>query len=67
LAPQWVLSPMMAEMPGDCLALNGTSGYIDIKLRTRVMPTAFTLEHVDKSIAFNIERCETKMKQNEKK
>lgn len=33
---QYVLSP--SGLPGQCLALNGTSGHVDIRLRTAITP-----------------------------
>lgn len=41
---QMVLSP--AGLPGQCLPLNGSSGHVDIRLRTRTYVDAVTLEHV---------------------
>ena len=36
--------------PGSCWAFQGSQGYIIIELSTIIKPTAFTLEHVPKSL-----------------
>jgi SUN domain-containing protein 1/2 len=41
-------------MPGDCLALSGSTGYLDIRLRRAVVPTAVTLEHIAATVAFDL-------------
>ncbi len=35
--------------------LNGTNGFIDVKLRQAIHLTAFTLEHIPSSIAYEIQ------------
>ena len=40
--------------PGDCLALKGGSGFVDVKLRGPVAVDAVTLEHIPKAISYNI-------------
>lgn len=37
--------------PGDCWAFQGSSGYLVIGLSMRVVPTAFSLEHIPKSLS----------------
>lgn len=41
---QLVLSP--TGLPGQCLALEGAVGHVDIRLRAPITVTAVTLEHV---------------------
>ncbi|CAN8257124.1 unnamed protein product [Cochlearia groenlandica] len=47
-----MLSPSFGE-PGQCFALKGTNGYVQIRLRGPILPEAFTLEHVAKSVAYD--------------
>ncbi|WOG84306.1 hypothetical protein DCAR_0103489 [Daucus carota subsp. sativus] len=47
-----MLRPSFGE-PGDCFALKGSSGFVQIKLRTAIVPEAITLEHVAKSVAYD--------------
>ncbi|VVB13271.1 unnamed protein product [Arabis nemorensis] len=47
-----MLSPSFGE-PGQCFALKGSNGYVQIRLRGPIVPEAFTLEHVDKSVAYD--------------
>ncbi|KAK1277069.1 hypothetical protein QJS04_geneDACA003541 [Acorus gramineus] len=49
---QKMLEPSFGE-PGKCFALNGSSGFVEIKLKTGIIPEAVTLEHVAKSVAFD--------------
>lgn len=42
-----LLRPSFGE-PGQCFPLKGSSGFVQIKLRTAIVPEAVTLEHVDK-------------------
>ena len=42
-----MLRPSFGE-PGQCFALSGSSGFVQIKLRTGIVPEAVTLEHVAK-------------------
>uniref|UniRef100_A0A0D9XJK9 SUN domain-containing protein n=1 Tax=Leersia perrieri TaxID=77586 RepID=A0A0D9XJK9_9ORYZ len=49
---QKMLEPSFGQ-PGECFALQGSSGYVEIKLRTGIIPEAVTLEHVDKSVAYD--------------
>ncbi|KAL5224735.1 hypothetical protein ABZP36_011374 [Zizania latifolia] len=49
---QKMLEPSFGQ-PGECFALEGSSGYVEIKLRTEIIPEAVTLEHVDKSVAYD--------------
>ncbi|KAK9733093.1 hypothetical protein RND81_04G042900 [Saponaria officinalis] len=47
-----MLSPSFGE-PGMCFALKGSSGFVQIRLRTAIVPEAVTLEHVAKSVAYD--------------
>ncbi|CAH1449674.1 unnamed protein product [Lactuca virosa] len=47
-----MLQPSFGQ-PGECFPLKGDTGFVDIKLRTAVIPEAITLEHVSKSVAFD--------------
>lgn len=42
-----MLKPSFGE-PGQCFPLKGSSGFVQIKLRTAIVPEAVTLEHVSK-------------------
>lgn len=44
-----ILRPSFGE-PGECFPLKGSSGFVQIKLRTAIIPEAITLEHVAKVI-----------------
>lgn len=46
-----MLKPSFGE-PGQCFPLKGTSGFVQIRLRTAIIPEAVTLEHVAKVILF---------------
>lgn len=47
-----MLRPSFGQ-PGDCFPLKGSSGFVNIKLRTAIVPEAITLEHVAKSVAYD--------------
>ncbi|XP_030492314.2 SUN domain-containing protein 1 [Cannabis sativa] len=47
-----MLKPSFGE-PGQCFALKGSSGFVEIRLRKAIIPEAVTLEHVAKSVAFD--------------
>lgn len=47
-----MLKPSFGE-PGQCFALKGSNGYVQIRLRTAIVPEAVTLEHVDESVAYD--------------
>ncbi|CAN6443201.1 unnamed protein product [Victoria cruziana] len=47
-----MLEPSFGE-PGQCFPLKGGSGFVEIKLRTAIIPEAITLEHVAKSVAYD--------------
>ncbi|KAL3814327.1 hypothetical protein ACJIZ3_015595 [Penstemon smallii] len=47
--PQKMITPSFGE-PGKCLALDGGSGFVEIKLGSAIFPEAVTLEHVDESV-----------------
>ena len=48
---QKMLQPSFGE-PGQCFALRGCSGFVEIKLRTGIIPDSVTLEHVSKVLFF---------------
>ncbi|XP_062208208.1 SUN domain-containing protein 1-like [Phragmites australis] len=50
--PQKMLQPSFGE-PGQCFALQGSSGFVEIKLKTGIIPEAVTLEHVSKDVAYD--------------
>ncbi|XP_030450190.1 SUN domain-containing protein 1-like [Syzygium oleosum] len=47
-----MLKPSFGE-PGQCFPLKGSSGYVQVRLRTKIVPEAVTLEHVAKSVAYD--------------
>lgn len=47
-----MLQPSFGQ-PGECFPLKGDNGFVEIKLRTAVVPEAITLEHVSESVAFD--------------
>ncbi|KAG7946444.1 hypothetical protein I3843_14G039300 [Carya illinoinensis] len=47
-----MLRPSFGE-PGQCFALSSGSGFVQIRLRTAIVPEAVTLEHVAKSVAYD--------------
>ncbi|XP_074312363.1 SUN domain-containing protein 1-like [Silene latifolia] len=47
-----MLRPSFGE-PGMCFALKGSSGFVEIRLRTAIVPEAVTLEHVAKNVAYD--------------
>ncbi|XP_071737030.1 SUN domain-containing protein 1-like [Rutidosis leptorrhynchoides] len=47
-----MLQPSFGQ-PGECFPLKGDNGFVEIKLRTSIVPEAITLEHVSKSVAFD--------------
>ncbi|KAG8390578.1 hypothetical protein BUALT_Bualt01G0098100 [Buddleja alternifolia] len=47
-----IIRPSFGE-PGQCFPLKGASGFIEIRLRTAIIPDAVTLEHVAKSVAYD--------------
>ncbi|XP_059656425.1 SUN domain-containing protein 1-like [Cornus florida] len=47
-----MLRPSFGE-PGQCFPLKGSTGFVQIKLRTAIIPEAITLEHVAKSVAYD--------------
>ncbi|KAJ6844436.1 protein SAD1/UNC-84 domain protein 2-like [Iris pallida] len=49
---QKMLEPSFGE-PGQCFAMKGSAGYVEIRLRTAIIPQAVTLEHVSKSVAYD--------------
>ncbi|XP_071724636.1 SUN domain-containing protein 1 [Rutidosis leptorrhynchoides] len=50
--PAIMLTPSFGE-PGQCFALQGSNGFVQIRLRTAIVPEAITLEHVSKSVAYD--------------
>ncbi|KAM0947933.1 putative SUN domain-containing protein [Dioscorea sansibarensis] len=47
-----MLEPSFGE-PGQCFALKGSTGFVDIKLRTAIFLKAITLEHVSESVSYD--------------
>ncbi|XLR08110.1 hypothetical protein S83_036048 [Arachis hypogaea] len=47
-----MLKPSFGE-PGQCFPLKDSSGFVQIRLRTAIVPEAITLEHVAKSVAYD--------------
>ncbi|KAH7864146.1 hypothetical protein Vadar_026316 [Vaccinium darrowii] len=47
-----MLRPSFGE-PGQCFPLKGSTGFVEIKLRTAIIPEAITLEHVAESVAYD--------------
>ncbi|CAA0827998.1 Protein SAD1/UNC-84 domain protein 1 [Striga hermonthica] len=47
-----LIRPSFGE-PGQCFPLKGQNGFVNIKLRTAIVPEAVTLEHVAKSVAYD--------------
>ncbi|XP_008799124.1 SUN domain-containing protein 1-like [Phoenix dactylifera] len=47
-----MLEPSFGE-PGQCFPLQGSSGFVEIRLRSGIIPEAVTLEHVSKSVAYD--------------
>ncbi|KAJ1283247.1 hypothetical protein BS78_03G113800 [Paspalum vaginatum] len=50
--PEKMLQPSFGE-PGQCFAMQGSSGFVEIKLKTGIIPEAVTLEHVSKDVAYD--------------
>jgi SUN domain-containing protein 1/2 len=51
--PQKMLQPSFGE-PGQCFAMQGSTGFVEIKLKTAIIPEAITLEHVSKVRFFGL-------------
>ncbi|KAL3824781.1 hypothetical protein ACJIZ3_020810 [Penstemon smallii] len=49
---QKMITPSFGE-PGQCLALDGGNGFVEIKLSTTIFPEAVTLEHVDEGVTYS--------------
>ncbi|GMH07849.1 hypothetical protein Nepgr_009689 [Nepenthes gracilis] len=47
-----MLKPSFGQ-PGECFPLKGSSGFVEIRLRTAIIPEAITLEHVAKNVAYD--------------
>ncbi|XP_076937705.1 SUN domain-containing protein 1-like [Bidens hawaiensis] len=47
-----MLQPSFGQ-PGECFPLKGDNGFVEIKLRSAIVPEAITLEHVAESVAFD--------------
>ncbi|CAH9088930.1 unnamed protein product [Cuscuta epithymum] len=47
-----ILTPSFGE-PGQCFPLRGSKGFVQVRLRTAIIPEAVTLEHVAKSVAYD--------------
>jgi SUN domain-containing protein 1/2 len=54
-ASQWLLEPTAqgSEVPGHCLALRGSTGFVDVRLRARVRVDAISIEHIPRAIAYD--------------
>ncbi|NXJ89070.1 SUN1 protein, partial [Corythaixoides concolor] len=39
--------------PGNCWAFRGSQGYLVVKLAMKIYPTAFTVEHIPKTLSPN--------------
>ena len=54
-ASQWLLEPTAqgSEVPGHCLALRGSTGFVDVRLRARVRVDAVSIEHIPHAIAYD--------------
>ncbi|XP_044289807.1 SUN domain-containing protein 1 isoform X2 [Varanus komodoensis] len=48
-SPRVVIQPDM--YPGNCWAFKGSQGYLVVRLSMMIYPTAFTLEHIPKSLS----------------
>ncbi|XP_041829305.1 SUN domain-containing protein 2-like isoform X5 [Melanotaenia boesemani] len=48
-SPRAVIQPDVH--PGNCWAFRGSTGFLVIRLSMRILPTAFTLEHIPKALA----------------
>ncbi|XP_074201578.1 SUN domain-containing protein 1 isoform X10 [Camelus bactrianus] len=48
-SPRVVIQPDI--YPGNCWAFRGSQGYLVVRLSMRVRPTAFTLEHIPKTLS----------------
>lgn len=48
-----ILTPSFGE-PGQCFPLKGDSGFVQIRLRTAIIPEAVTLEHVAEVTPFSV-------------
>ncbi|XP_043926686.1 SUN domain-containing protein 2-like [Protopterus annectens] len=48
-SPNVILQPDV--YPGNCWAFAGDKGFVTIKLASRIKPTAFTLDHIPKSVS----------------
>ena len=60
----WLLSiPSTGyEIPGHCLPLNGSSGYVDIQLRRAIQLKSVSIEHISRISAYNITTAPKQMK-----
>nr|XP_020444389.1 SUN domain-containing protein 1-like isoform X7 [Monopterus albus] len=50
-SPRAVIQPNVH--PGNCWAFRGSTGFLGIRLSLRILPTAFSLEHIPKALAPN--------------
>lgn len=52
---EWLLSgSTSAVVPGECLALRGPKGFVDIRVREQIFVTAISIEHVDANAAYDV-------------
>lgn len=52
LCMQFLLTPG-GPIPGECLPLNGSSGWVEVRLREPIEPLALSYEHLPTSIAYD--------------
>ncbi|KAK6929602.1 SUN domain [Dillenia turbinata] len=48
-----MLKPSFGE-PGQCCPLKGSTGFVEIRLRTAIVPEAITVEHLAKAVAYDL-------------
>ena len=60
----WLLSvpPTGIEVPGHCLPLNGSSGHVDIRLRSEIELKSISIEHISAVSSFNINTAPKEMR-----
>ena len=49
VSPRSVIQPSIH--PGECWAFKGSEGYVVIELSARIIPTAFSIEHIPKELS----------------
>ena len=54
-ADEWILSGgSVVVVPGECLAVDGASGSVDVRLREQIKVEAITIEHIHPDVAYDI-------------